>query len=128
MSKIKTLILAASSASGLVGFAGTAHAQAFYLQEQSARGAGRAFSGEVADTGSQSLWWNPASIAGIREAEAAIAASAILPKGDVVNTGTLIRRPGQSFAPVLGQQVSSNPIRKGVLPSGSIAVPLNDKV
>ncbi|TKW74634.1 MAG: hypothetical protein DI610_06285 [Staphylococcus hominis] len=26
-----------------------AHAQAFYLQEQSARAAGRAFSGEVAD-------------------------------------------------------------------------------
>jgi long-chain fatty acid transport protein len=128
MSKIKTLVLAASSLSGVIGFAGAAHAQAFYLQEQSARGAGRAFSGEVADTGSQSLWWNPASIAGIEKAEAAIAASAILPKGDVVNNGTLIRRPGQTFVPVGGQQVSSDPIRKGYLPSGSVAVPLNDRV
>lgn len=128
MAKIKTLILAASSFSGVAGFGSAAHAQAFYLQEQSARGAGRAFSGEVADTGSQSLWWNPASIAGIQEAQAAIAASAIIPKGDVVNTGTLIRRPGQQFAPVGGQQVSSNPIRKGVLPSGSIAIPLGDRV
>ena len=38
-------------------FAGAAHAQAFYLQEQSARGAGRAFSGEVADTVSQIIDW-----------------------------------------------------------------------
>ncbi|MDB5714110.1 MAG: aromatic hydrocarbon degradation protein [Sphingomonadales bacterium] len=128
MSKIKTLVLAASSLSGVLGFASAAHAQAFYLQEQSARGAGRAFSGEVADTGSQSLWWNPASIAGIQQAEAAIAASAILPKGDVVNTGTLIRRPGQSFVPVGGQQISSDPIQKGYLPSGSVAVPLNDRI
>jgi long-chain fatty acid transport protein len=128
MSKIKTLVLTASSLSGAIGFVGTAHAQAFYLQEQSARGAGRAFSGEVADTGSQSLWWNPASIAGIEDAEAAIAAAAILPKGEVANTGTLIGRPRQGFAPVGGQQVSRNPINNGYLPSGSVALPLSDRV
>ncbi|MDB5700853.1 MAG: aromatic hydrocarbon degradation protein [Sphingomonadales bacterium] len=128
MSKIKNLVLAATSLSGVLGFASAAHAQAFYLQEQSARGAGRAFSGEVADTGSQSLWWNPASIAGIEKAEAALSAAVILPKGDVVNRGTLIRRPGQTFVPVGGQQVSSNPINNGVLPSGSFAMPLNDRL
>lgn len=49
-----------------------AHAQAFYLQEQSARAAGRAFSGEVADTGAASLWWNPAAIADTNEREVTI--------------------------------------------------------
>ena len=84
--------LLASAIIGAFGFATVAHAQAFYLQEQSARGAGRAFSGEVADTGPQSLWWNPASIAGMERGEAAINASVIRPKGDVVNNGTVIDR------------------------------------
>ena len=100
------------------------HAQAFYLQEQSARAAGRAFSGEVADTGAASLWWNPASIAANEDAEVVLNASAILPRGKVVNNNTLIRRPGQPFAPVGGDAVSKNPINNGALPSGAIAVPL----
>ncbi|UZK64852.1 OmpP1/FadL family transporter [Sphingomonas sp. M1-B02] len=125
---LKASLVAASALTSIFAFAGPANAQAFYLQEQSARGAGRAFSGEVADTGAPSLWWNPASIAGMTQAEAAIAAAAILPKGDVVNNATLIRRLGQAFAPVGGEQVSRNPINKGVLPSGAIAIPLNDRI
>jgi len=108
--------------------AGSAHAQAFYLQEQSARGAGRAFSGEVADTGAASLWWNPAAIAGSTDTEATVSAAAILPKGKVVDNGTAIRRPGQPFAPVGGNAVSRDPINNGVLPSGAFALPLNDRV
>ena len=115
--------LLATAVLGSFGFATVAHAQAFYLQEQSARGAGRAFSGEVADTGPQSLWWNPAAIAGMQNGEAAINASVIRPKGKVVNNGTLIRRPGGQFAPVGGDQVSKNPIDNGILPSGAIAMP-----
>ncbi|MBO9622923.1 MAG: outer membrane protein transport protein [Sphingomonas sp.] len=128
MSYLKASLAAASSLASLVAFAGTANAQAFYLQEQSARGAGRAFSGEVADTGAQSLWWNPAAIAGSTAAEAAIAAAAILPRGEVVDTGTTIRRPGQPFAPVGGNPIARNPINNGVLPSGAISVPLGDRV
>ncbi len=109
-------------------FAGAAHGQAFYLQEQSTRGQGRAFSGEGADTGASSLWWNPASIAGMERGEAVLGASAIIPKGDVVDTGTLIRRPGQTFQPVGGNRVSSDPINRGVVPSGAVAFPLNDRV
>lgn len=116
-------VLAGSSA-----LAGVAHAQAFYLQEQAARGAGRAFSGEAADTGAASLWWNPAAIAGIERAEATVSASVILPKGDVVDNGTVIRRPGGTFAPVGGASSSSDPINKGVLPSGAVAVPLGDRL
>lgn len=105
-----------------------AHAQAFYLQEQSARAAGRAFSGEVADTGAASLWWNPAAIADTGEREVAISAAAILPRGKVIDRGTVIRRPRQPFAAVGGDGVSRNPINKGVLPSGAIALPLTDRI
>jgi long-chain fatty acid transport protein len=125
--RTRTSLLAAVAFSS-VAFAGTAHAQAFYLQEQSARAAGRAFSGEAADTGAASLWWNPAAIAGTTEGEATISAAAILPRGDVVDTGTLIRRPGQAAALVGGDRVSRNPISNGVLPSGAVSYPLSDRV
>lgn len=115
-------ILLASAAS-VVAFAwsGSASAQAFYLQEQSVRGQGRAFSGEAADTGVDSLWWNPASIAGMQGGEAAVRASAILPRGKVVDNGTVIVRPGQPGASVGGNPVAKNPIDNGYLPSGAIA-------
>ncbi|MEG3152771.1 outer membrane protein transport protein [Sphingomonas sp. ZT3P38] len=128
MSYLRTSLLTASTLGAVFAGAGAAHAQAFYLQEQSARGAGRAFSGEVADTGAPSLWWNPAAIAGTSDAEAVVAAAAILPRSQVVDTGTLIARPGQPFAPVGGQSESRNPISNGVLPSGAIAIPLSDRV
>lgn len=75
--------------------AGSADAAAFYLQEQSIRGAGRAFSGEGADQGAASLWWNPAAIGGMTGGEAALGASAILPRGHVDDRGTAIARPRQ---------------------------------
>ena len=126
--RIKGVLLASVVASSFA-FAGAAHAQAFYLQEQSARAAGRAFSGEVADTGAASLWWNPAAIADIRSGEAAISASAILPKGDVVDTGSRIRRTVAGVPTAIsGQSTSSDPIRKGVVPSGAVAYPLTDRI
>ncbi|WP_404337190.1 OmpP1/FadL family transporter [Sphingomonas sp. MMS12-HWE2-04] len=124
----KASLAAVSALTSAFGFAATAHAQAFYLQEQSARASGRAFSGEVADTGAASLWWNPASIAGMTDAEVVASASVILPRGEVVDTGTLIRRPGGTFAPIGGDSVSRNPINNGVLPSGAVAIPLGDRV
>ncbi|WP_448663653.1 OmpP1/FadL family transporter [Sphingomonas sp. CJ20] len=124
----KATLAAATALSAAFGLSGTAHAQAFYLQEQSARGAGRAFSGEAADTGAASIWWNPAAIAGITSGEAVVNATAILPRGEVVDTGTVIARPGQPFAPIGGNTVSRNPINKGVLPSGAVAYPITDRV
>ncbi len=104
-----------------LGLSGAAHAQGFYLQEQSVRAQGRAFSGEAADTGVDSLWWNPASIGGMQGGEASIHASAILPRGKVSDNGTVIVRPGTSGALVGGDSVTKNPINNGVLPSGGIA-------
>ncbi|AJP71077.1 OmpP1/FadL family transporter [Sphingomonas hengshuiensis] len=124
----KALLAAASTFTAAVAYSGTAHAQAFYLQEQSARGAGRAFAGEAADTGAASIWWNPASIAGITEGEVVVNATAILPRGEVVDTGTLIARPGQPYAPVGGNSVARNPINNGVVPSGAVAYPITDRL
>lgn len=109
--------------------ASAAHAGAFYLQEQSVRAAGRAFSGEVADTGAASLWWNPAAIGGMTGGDSAFGISAILPKGKVTNNNTLIKRPTNA-APVAvgGDQVSKDPINNGYLPSGSIAYGITPKV
>jgi len=103
------------------GIATSADAAAFYLQEQSVKGAGRAFSGEVADQGAASLWWNPASIGGMTGGDAAIGVSEIMPRGKVHNNGTLIVRPGQAPAPVGGNADAHNPINNGTLPSGQIA-------
>ncbi|GFE74494.1 MULTISPECIES: OmpP1/FadL family transporter [Novosphingobium] len=122
MKRTSGRILLAGTASAIVfGFAGSAHAQAFYLQEQSVRAQGRAFSGEAADTGVDSLWWNPAAIGGLEGGQASVHASVILPRGKVVDDGTVIVRPGQAPAPVGGNGVAKNPINNGVLPSGSIA-------
>ena len=124
---IKTaLIAAAPLLAG--GFATAAHAGAFYLQEQSVRGAGRAFSGEVADQGVESLWWNPAAIGGMTGGEAYAGVSAILPKGNVDNVNTLIVRPGQAPAAVGGEQSSKDPINDGYLPSGAAAYAITPQI
>ncbi|CAN5323147.1 outer membrane protein transport protein [soil metagenome] len=111
-----------------VGLPTGAQAGGFYLQEQSVRGAGRAFSGEVADQGAASLWWNPASIGGLEGGSAHVGASAILPKGNVDNLNTLIVRPGQAPRAVGGAQRSKNPIENGYLPTGAIAYGLSSQV
>lgn len=114
----------------LAGFAAPqiASAGGFYLQEQSVRGAGRAFSGEVADIGSASLWWNPAAIGGIDSIDGHFAVSVIVPSGDVENDNTLIVRPQQAPAPVGGDQLSTDPIEVGVLPTGAFAMPIGERL
>lgn len=107
---------------------GTAEAAGFYLQEQSVRGWGRANSGEVADQGPASLWWNPAAIAGITEREAAFGATGILPTGRVDDAGTLIDRPGAPPAPVGGLLQLRDPIVRGVAPNNAFALPLGDRI
>ncbi|PZU08724.1 OmpP1/FadL family transporter [Sphingomonas sp.] len=124
---VRGMMLAA--APGALLAASAAHAGAFYLQEQSVRATGRAFSGEVADQGSASLWWNPAAIGGMTGGEGSFGLSAILPKGKVTNLNTLIKRPTNT-APVAigGEQVSEDPINKGYLPSGAVAYGITPKV
>lgn len=124
---LRTVALAGTASTIALLGAGAANASAFYLQEQSVRAAGRAFSGEAADQGASSLWWNPAAIAGNETSSIYGGISAIMPKGDVANVNTRIVRPGQAPAAVGGNQVSKNPLNKGFLPSGAIGYKLNDQ-
>lgn len=118
---IKIHLFCSIAATGALAGAAPALAGGFYLQDQSAKGTGRAYSGEVADQGADSLWYNPAAIGGLDGGSAAINATAILPRADVANVDTLIVRPGQAPAPVGGDQLTRNPINNGVVPSGAIA-------
>jgi len=128
--------LAVSSAlvTGLAGAvisvaATSAHAAAFGLQEQSTRAIGRAFSGEVADTGPESLWWNPASIAG-SPAEAYGSVTGIFPNSSVTDTGstlTLPVPPAGLTVPVGGRSKADNPILEGVVPAGGFSTPIGDR-
>ncbi|HEY0271474.1 MAG TPA: outer membrane protein transport protein [Sphingomonas sp.] len=125
--------LAAGTATILVACAGQAHAAAFYLQEQSVKATGRAFSGEVSEQGAQQMWWNPAAIGGISSAQSYFGLNAILPHANATNNGTLIARPGYaplgvpaSVAPVGGRQNAHDPVNNGYLPNGGFAMPLNE--
>ena len=114
-----------------MGLPSLAHAAGFYLQEQSVKGSGRAYSGEVADTGAESLWWNPAAIGGLEGGDASIGFSAILPTGDVTDKGTQIVFPGQGPVPISALGTAGtvhNPLQNGYLPSGSIAYGLNKQI
>lgn len=111
--------------------ASQASASAFYLQEQSVRGTGRAYSGEVADKGVGSLWWNPASIAGIARSEAYFGLNAIQVDSKVTNTGSTITRPVPPTGlttPVGGANTAFDPINDGIVPNLGGAWKVNDKL
>lgn len=103
-----------------------AQAGGFYLQEQSVRGVGRAYSGEVADTGVASLWWNPAAIAGSGR-EAYVGAHAVLLESEVADAGSTITYPGGTTLPVRGEARAFQPIRDGVAPNLAGALPIGDR-
>src|SRR4051812_4785264 len=105
--------------------AAPARAAGFYLQEQSVRGWGRANSGEVADQGPDSLWWNPAAIGWSDRAGASFGATAVFPRGRIEDNGTLIDRPVVPPVPVGGPAVLRNPIQSGVAPHLALALPLS---
>lgn len=117
----------------MASVAAPAFAGSFYLQEQSARGAGRAYSGETADTGVQSLWWNPAAIARSGR-EATFSLHAIRIDSEARDTGstlTLINPANGQVAarlPVGGRSVENNPVESGVVPNFAIATPINDRL
>jgi long-chain fatty acid transport protein len=120
--------LAAGVAFGVLVAATQASASAFYLQEQSVRGSGRAYSGEVADRGAASLWWNPAAIAGLEHNEVYGGLNAILVDSTVSNAGSTITRPIPLTTAVGGASRASKPINNGVVPNFAGAWRLNDRL
>ncbi len=101
------------------------NAASFYIQDQSARGTGRAYSGEAADQGPDSLWWNPASIAGLERSEIDSNLTGIVIWSAAREAGSTIERFGQ-IGPVGGDARASGPVSDGLLPSGAAAWRLDD--
>jgi long-chain fatty acid transport protein len=122
------LLLFGTTAGLIMTVSSPARAGGFYLKEQSVKGLGRANSGEVADQGPESLWWNPAAIGGIKKRQASFGASAIVPRSTVSDSGTLIDRPGAPPVAVGGTSLIRDPIVKGVAPNNAVAIPLSDRV
>lgn len=118
--------LAVGVAFGVLVAASQASASAFYLQEQSVRGAGRAYSGEVADRGASSLWWNPAAIAGLEAHEVYGGLHAIQVDSDVSNSGSTITRPVPVTTAIGGEDRVSKPIKSGVVPNFASAWRINE--
>lgn len=125
---ISKSVLALGAATSLLALASQASAAGFYLQEQSAKGTGRAYSGEAADKGVASVWWNPAAIAGLDRSEVYGSVSGILVNSEVNDDGSTITRPGQAAAPVGGRADIDDPINNGVLPAGGVAWKMTDNV
>jgi long-chain fatty acid transport protein len=113
--------LMAGVAAATLGIASHAQAAGFYLEDQSTKGTGRAFSGEVSDQGSESLFYNPASIAGMTGFEFSSSATAILANAKITDTGSTITRPGQATTSVGGAPRAFNPVEPGVIPSAAAA-------
>lgn len=123
--------LAVGVALGVLVAASQASASAFYLQEQSVRGTGRAYSGEVADRGAASLWWNPAAIAGLESNEVYGGLHVIQVDSDVNDHGSTITRPVPPTGlttPVGGDARASKPIQDGVVPNLAGAWRINDQL
>ncbi len=112
----------------MTGVAAPALAGSFYLQEQSVRGAGRAFSGEAADRGVGSLWWNPASIARSGR-ELSVGLHAIKIDSEVRNTGSYVTYPGGVDVPVVDpRNTEVDPIESGLVPNFAFATPIGDRL
>ena len=118
----------------LLSVATPAFASGFYLQEQSTRGWGRANSGEAADQGPASLWWNPAAIGWEEEGSegeglsASFSATALAPSGRLSDDGTQIDRPGLPAAAVGGASLQRDPAQKGLLPGNALALRLGKRL
>ena len=106
---------------------GSATAAGFYLQDQSILGGGRAYSGEAADMGAQSMWYNPASIAGIAQSQSYAGVAGIIVNSDAYNHGSTLTNPFAGALPVGGDNHVSNPVQNGVLPSGAFAWRFSDQ-
>lgn len=128
MSPSRRLVLAAAAGAPLLLAALPAHAGGFYVQEQSVKGLGRAYSGEAADTGADSLWWNPAAIGSITGKEIYSGLHVIDVDADVFDTGSTLRRPGQPVTGVGGDPRAFNPVKLGVVPNLAAAWRLNDRI
>ena len=126
---------ALSSSAGLAAFwlavslANNAQGAGFYLQEQEARGIGRANAGSAAVADDPStVFWNPAGMTHLDSAAADISAVLLLPEIHFSDRGTTATTPGSGGAPVpVTGGNGGNPFGPSPVPNVHVAYPLLDK-
>lgn len=109
---------------------GPATAGGFYVQDHSVKGAGRAYSGEAADLGADSLWWNPAAIARSGN-EIYLGVHGRNNSTSVVDDGSDITRPIPPLGlttPVGGVSRIDDPSGDRLIPNGAAVLRVNDRV
>lgn len=126
MTPSKSLFTGVAFATLALAVASPSFAGSYYLQEQSARAAGRAYSGEGADRGVGSLWWNPAAIARSGR-EVTFSVHGLALDSTVTNAGSSIVYPGGTTVPVQGQGRNTDPIESGIVPNFAVAIPVADR-
>jgi long-chain fatty acid transport protein len=118
----------------LAGVAAPAMAGSFYVQEQSTRAQGRANAGVGADKGVQSLWWNPAAIAGTQR-ELYVGMHGLVLDSDVDNTGSTLTYnvpvAGVGVVsrtyPVNGDPHVHEVVESGIVPNFAVSMPIGDR-
>jgi long-chain fatty acid transport protein len=89
--KLRILTMAATSASLLALSATAAHAAGFYIQEQSVKGLGSAFSGSTTSLDDAStVYFNPAGMTKLEGPQINAGVHLLIPHGDLENTGSTI--------------------------------------
>jgi long-chain fatty acid transport protein len=122
---LKRSLMAGTAALMLGGV--QAHAAGFYLEDQSTKGSGRAFSGEASDMGAASMWYNPAAIAGITSSEIEGSLTPILVDARVSDASSTIKYLGQPTTPISGTPNAFKPVELGVIPASAFAYRINDQ-
>ncbi len=103
------------SAICLIPFATSANAAGFYIQEQSVRGLGSAFSGSVTNLDDAStVFFNPAGMTKLQGMQAQAGVNVLIPNADVKNRGTT---SGPSGGQPVGRN-SGNPYDPTPVPNG----------
>ena len=124
----RRLAAASTLALAAAAVAGPACASAFYIQEQSVKGLGRAYSGEAADNGPDSLFWTPAAIAEMDLGlQTYMGLQAVNVQASVDDRGSTLTRGGVA-EPVGGEPYASKPVLFGVVPNSAAAWRLNDRI
>lgn len=121
--------LAGLTAGTLLAGAGGASANGFAVNEISVTGLGRANSGEVAQSGVDGLWWNPAAIAGGPRG-VSFGVHRRNDSSEFSNVGTTITRPiapGGLTLPVGGTSPVSDVSQDFTAPYLAAALPIGDR-
>ncbi len=120
MLKSKSLLTAAISASALLFTISGAQAAGFYIQEQSVKGLGSAFSGSTTSIDDAStIFFNPAGMTKLDGMQANVGVHLLIPDADLTDNGTTSALPGVTIG---GNP--SNPYSPTPVPNAFLAAPV----